>query len=250
MVPIKLDLVPGTRITVQEAILGMVTLSANDAAVALGELLGGDEERFAQMMTLRARALGMDHTVFRNASGLPDPDQWTTARDLAVLARHLIFDFPEDYRYFSTLSFRFHGRTILSHDHLLQSYPGADGIKTGYTDASGSNLVTSAVRENVRLIGVVMGAAHAPERDQHMAALLDAAFTSMDVRPAAPRHAGCRAARRHSSRPRTPPRCRRRCARRRNGPCRSAPSPAPPPRARPPPPHAVWSMPAMSGWSL
>ena len=183
MVPTKLDLVPGTRITVQEAILGMVTLSANDAAVALGELLGGDEERFAQMMTLRARALGMSHTVFRNASGLPDPDQWTTARDLAVLARHLIYDFPDDYRYFSTPSFRFHGRVILSHDYLLKNYPGADGIKTGYTDASGSNLVTSAVHDNVRLIGVVLGAAHASERDQHMAALLDQGFATMDVPP-------------------------------------------------------------------
>jgi len=183
MIPTKLDLVPGTRITVEEAILGMVTLSANDAAVALGELLGGDEDRFAQMMTLRARALGMAHTVFRNASGLPDPDQWTTARDLTILARHLIYDFPDDYRYFSVESFRFHGRTILSHDFLLRSYPGADGIKTGYTDSSGSNLVTSAMRDNVRLVGVVLGAAHASERDQHMVALLDQGFTTMDVPP-------------------------------------------------------------------
>jgi D-alanyl-D-alanine carboxypeptidase len=181
MEPTKLDLVPGTRITVEEAILGLVTLSANDAAAALGEMLGGDEDRFGQMMTLRARALGMANTTFRNASGLPDPEQWTTAHDLAVLARHLVRDFPVDYRYFSTLSYRFHGRVILSHDNLLKTYPGADGIKTGYTDASGSNLVTSAVRDNVRLIGVVMGAAHASERDQHMAALLDQGFTAMDV---------------------------------------------------------------------
>jgi len=183
MVPTKLDLLPSTRITVEEAILGMVTLSANDAAAALGEMLGGDEERFAQMMTLRARALGMSGTTFRNASGLPDPDQWTTARDLAVLGRHLVRDFPAEYRYFSTPSFRFHGRIVLSHDFLLKTYPGADGIKTGYTEASGSNLVTSAVRENVRLIGVVLGAAHASERDLHMAALLDQGFTSMDVPP-------------------------------------------------------------------
>jgi D-alanyl-D-alanine carboxypeptidase len=193
MVPTKLDLVPGTRITVQEAILGMVTLSANDAAVALGELLGGDEDRFAQMMTLRARALGMQHTELRNASGLPDPDQWTTARDLTILARHLIYDFPNDYRYFSIESFSFHGRTIRSHDYLLKSYPGADGIKTGYTDSSGSNLVTSAMRDNVRLIGVVLGAAHASERDLHMAALLDQGFTTMDVAPP-PRHDATRVA--------------------------------------------------------
>lgn len=183
MEPSKLDLIPGTRITVQEAILGLVTKSANDAAAAIAEMLGGDEQRFAQMMTLRAHALGMDHSVFRNASGLPDPDQWTTARDLAVLARHLIYDFPDDYRYFATESFRFHGRTIMSHDFMLRSYPGADGIKTGYTEASGSNLVTSAVRDEVRLIGVVLGAAHAGERDLHMAALLDQGFTTMGVAP-------------------------------------------------------------------
>jgi D-alanyl-D-alanine carboxypeptidase len=186
MLPSKLDLVPGTQITVEQAILGLVTKSANDAAAALGELLGGDEERFAQMMTLRARALGMTQTVFRNASGWPDPEQVTTARDLAVLARHLIQDFPAEYRYFSIPSFVFHGRTILNHDHLLDSYPGADGLKTGYTEASGFNLVTSAVRGGVRLIGVVMGAAHPGERDLHMAALLDRGFEQLDV-PLAPR---------------------------------------------------------------
>ncbi len=181
MSPTKLGLVPGTQITVEEAILGLVTKSANDAAAALGEMLGGDEDRFGQMMTLRARALGMSHTVFHNASGLPDPDQWSTARDLALLARHLVQDFPVEYRYFSTPSFRFHGRPIMNHDHMLQTYPGADGIKTGYTEASGFNLVTSAVRGNVRLIGVVMGASHAGERDLHMAALLDQGFGRMDV---------------------------------------------------------------------
>jgi D-alanyl-D-alanine carboxypeptidase len=181
MSPSKLGLMPGTRITVQEVILGLVTKSANDGAAAMGELLGGDEERFAQMMTLRARALGMSHTVFRNASGLPDPEQWTTARDLALLGRHLVHDFPNEYSYFSTPSFRFHNRTIMTHDHLLETYPGADGIKTGYTEASGFNLVTSAVRGNVRLVGVVLGAAHAGERDVHMAALLDQGFEQMDV---------------------------------------------------------------------
>lgn len=188
MSPTKLGLLPGTRISVEQAILGLVTKSANDAAAALGELLGGDEGRFGQMMTLRARALGMAHTVFRNASGLPDPDQVTTARDLAVLARHLVQDFPFEYRYFSTPSFTFHGRTILNHDHLLQSYPGADGIKTGYIEASGFNLVTSAVRGEVRLIGVVLGAARPGERDLHMAALLDQGFEKLDVPIATARH--------------------------------------------------------------
>lgn len=179
--PSKLGLRPGMRITVEEAILALVTKSANDAAAALAERLGGSEERFAQMMTLRARALGMTHTTFRNASGLPNPEQVTTARDLAILARHLIQDFPEQYRYFSVPRFVFRGRLIPNHDHLLTSYEGADGIKTGYTEAAGHNLVTSAVRGNVRLIGVVLGAGSNFERDQHMMALLDQGFAMLGV---------------------------------------------------------------------
>ena len=188
MMPSKLGLRPGTRLTVEQAIMGLVTKSANDAASALGELLGGgDEDRFAQMMTLRARALGMTQTVFRNASGLPDTEQVSTARDLAVLARHLVQDYPVQYHYFSTPSFLFHGRLIPNHDHLLQTYPGADGIKTGYVEASGFNLVTSAVRGDVRLIGVVLGAARPAERDQHMAMLLDHGFEQLGV-PVLTRH--------------------------------------------------------------
>jgi D-alanyl-D-alanine carboxypeptidase len=181
MEPTKLGLVPGMHLTVQQAILGLVTKSANDAAAALGELLGGSEDRFAQMMTLRARALGMARTTFTNASGLPDPNQWTTARDLAVLARHILSDFPNDYHYFSTPSFVYHGYTIFNHDTMLRSYPGADGMKTGYTDASGHNLVTSARREGVRLIGVEMGAGSNAERDIHMTAMLNQGFGEMDV---------------------------------------------------------------------
>ena len=181
MEPTKLGLVPGMKITVEQAILGLVTKSANDAAAALGELLGGTEERFAQMMTLRARALGMAHTTFTNASGLPDPNQWTTARDLSVLARRLISDFPNDYHYFSTPSFVFDRRVIANHDHLLNWYPGADGMKTGYTDASGCNLVTSAKDDGVRLVGVVLGASTGAERDAHMAVLLDEGFGAMGV---------------------------------------------------------------------
>lgn len=180
MPPTKLGLRPGDNLTVEEAILGMVTRSANDAAAALGEMLGGSEARFAQMMTLRARALGMSRTRFRNASGLPDPEQVTTARDMAVLARHLVHDFPRQYRYFSVASFRFHGRTVTGHDYLLDRYPGTDGIKTGYTDASGFNLVTSVVREHRRLIGVVLGAAKAGGRDRHMMALLDQGYRMLD----------------------------------------------------------------------
>jgi D-alanyl-D-alanine carboxypeptidase len=183
MQPTKLGITPGMRLTVEDAILGLVTKSANDAAAALGELLGGSEERFAQMMTLRARALGMSRTTFTNASGLPDPDQWSTARDMAVLARRLLVDMPGFYSYFSTRRFTFRHRVIFNHDRMLDSYPGADGLKTGYTEASGYNLVTSAVRGGVRLIGVVLGAASNPERDAHMTALLDQGFDLMDVPP-------------------------------------------------------------------
>lgn len=181
MAPTKLGLLPSTRITVDQAILGLVTKSANDAAAALGEMLGGSEDRFAQMMTLRARALGMTHTTFMNASGLPNPEQWTTARDMAVLARRLISGFPGYYKYFSTPSFVWQRRVIANHDHLLRSYPGADGMKTGYTQASGYNLVTSAVRGGVRLVGVVMGAAGAGERDAHMMTLLDQGYGQLDI---------------------------------------------------------------------
>jgi D-alanyl-D-alanine carboxypeptidase len=186
MSPTKLGLVPGTRITVEQAILGIVTRSANDAACALGELLGGNEHRFAQMMTLRARALGMRNSVFRNASGLPDPAQFSTARDMATLTRHLIRDFPAQYHWFSTPEFVWHGQTILNHDHMLQTYPGADGLKTGYINSSGHNLVTSAVRDNVRLIGVIFGAPSNGARDQRMTALLNQGFARVAVAGATP----------------------------------------------------------------
>ena len=174
--PSKLGLQPGEALTVEQAILGLVTKSANDAAAALGELLGGTEDRFAQMMTLRAHALGMNRTNFRNASGLPDANQWSTARDLSTLGRRIVLDFPRYYGYFATPAFVWRNRVIPNHHSLLRTYAGADGMKTGYTGLSGYNLVTSAVRGNVRLIGVVMGAASAGERDQHMASLLDDGF--------------------------------------------------------------------------
>ncbi len=183
MEPTKIGLMPGMQLTVEQGILALVTKSANDAAAALGEMLGGSEDRFAEMMTLRAKALGMTHSTFTNASGLPDPNAWTSARDMAILARHILIDFPGDYPYFSTQSFRFHRMVIYNHDGMLRSYPGADGMKTGYTEASGHNLVTSAVHSNVRLIGVVLGAASNPERDVHMAMLLNQGFDEMGVAP-------------------------------------------------------------------
>ena len=181
MSPTKLGLMPGTRITVEQAVLGLVTKSANDAAAALAELLGGTEDRFAQMMTLRARALGMSNTRFENASGLPDLYQVTTARDMALMARRLMSDFPTQYRYFATEAFNWHGRTINNHHQLLHSYPGADGLKTGYTNASGYNLITSAVRGGTRLIGVVMGGASGGERDLHMVSLLNDGFERLNI---------------------------------------------------------------------
>jgi D-alanyl-D-alanine carboxypeptidase len=181
MPPTKLGLVPGMHMTVQEAILGIITRSANDAAVALGEMLGGSESRFAQMMTLRAHALGMRRTTFLNASGLPAGGQWTTAHDMALLARRLLQDFPNDYHYFSTPSFVFHGRVVQNIDGMLKLYPGVDGLKTGYIDASGHNLVTSAVNNGVRLVGVEFGARTNAGCYGRMAVLLNAAYGELGV---------------------------------------------------------------------
>jgi D-alanyl-D-alanine carboxypeptidase len=182
MEPSKLGLVPGSYLTVEQAVLGLVTKSANDAACALGELLGGgDEERFADTMTRQARALGMASTTFRNASGLPNEEQVTSARDLALLTRRIITEFPEYYHYFSVPAFYFHGRQVPNHDPMLRIYPGADGLKTGYTAVAGRNLVTSAIRDNVRLIGVVLGARSNPQRSAVMASILDDGFRQEGV---------------------------------------------------------------------
>jgi len=181
MPPSKLGLRPGTTLTVEQGILSLVTKSANDVASLFGETLGGTEARFAQAMTLRARALGLQHTFFRNASGLPDPDQVTTARDMALLGRRLFADFPQHYHYFSTLQARVSGVRLRNHNRMLDSYEGADGIKTGYIGASGFNIVTSAERDGVRLVGAVFGGTSWLERDQHMAALLDQGFLRSGV---------------------------------------------------------------------
>jgi D-alanyl-D-alanine carboxypeptidase len=176
MAPSKLGLKPGGSIRVEEAILAIVTKSANDAAVVLAEGLGGSEEAFAAMMTQRAHRLGMTRTNFENASGLPNSNQVTTARDMALLGRALITDFPQYYPYFSTRSFVFAGHVQANHNHLLETYDGADGIKTGFIRASGFNLVASAKREGRRLIGVVFGGQSQPWRDHQMARLLDQGF--------------------------------------------------------------------------
>lgn len=177
--PSKLGLRPGTRIRVEDAILGLVTLSANDAAVVIAEGLGGSEEAFGEMMTRQAHALGMAHSHFDNPSGLPDPDQITTARDMAVLGHALIYHFPQFYPYFSHDSFTYAGIYHHNHNHLMDRYDGMDGIKTGYIRASGFNLVASAKRDGTRLIGVVFGGHSAVARDNQMAVLLDQAFASI-----------------------------------------------------------------------
>ncbi|MDE2380463.1 D-alanyl-D-alanine carboxypeptidase family protein, partial [Bradyrhizobium sp.] len=170
--PTKLGLRPGQSLRVEDAIKGLVTRSANDAAVVIAEAIGGDEDDFARMMTRKARALGMSKTVYRNASGLPNDEQVTTARDQATLGRAIQDRFPRYYRYFATASFNFRGQSIRNHNHLLGSVEGVDGIKTGYTRASGFNLVTSMRRSNRHLIGVVLGGRSGGSRDAIMRNLL------------------------------------------------------------------------------
>jgi D-alanyl-D-alanine carboxypeptidase len=174
--PTKMGMTPNGTVLVRDAVMGLVTRSANDAAVLLAEALGGDEDGFARLMTQKARQLGMASTVYRNASGLPNPEQVTTARDLARLANALLRDFPHYYPVFSVLSYNYRGRPLANHNRMLATYPGADGLKTGYTNASGFNLVMSAVRDNRRLIGVVMGGSNAFQRDRLMAELMDRGF--------------------------------------------------------------------------
>lgn len=170
--PTKLDLRPGQTIRVEDAIKGIVTKSANDAAVVISEAIGGDESDFAKMMTRKARALGMTRTTYVNASGLPADEQVTTARDQATLGRAIQDRFPRYYRYFATEAFNFRGRTVHGHNHLLGSVEGVDGIKTGYTRASGFNLVTNLRRGNRHLVGVVLGGRSGGSRDAIMRSLL------------------------------------------------------------------------------
>ncbi|MCA1406780.1 SPOR domain-containing protein [Ensifer sp. IC3342] len=170
--PSKLGVRAGKSITVEQAIFSLVTRSANDAATALGELLGGSEQRFARMMTNKARALGMTQTTYRNANGLPNPDQKTTARDQARLGIALRQHFPQYYDYFSTRSFRFGKQTIGNHNRLLGNVRGVDGIKTGYTRASGFNLVTSAQLDGRSIVAVVLGGTSGGARDAQMRKLV------------------------------------------------------------------------------
>jgi D-alanyl-D-alanine carboxypeptidase len=171
--PSKLGLKPGQSIAVETAIRAIVTKSANDVAVVVAEALAGDEARFAELMTAKAHALGMQRTIYRNASGLPDDQQITTAREQAILGRAIQDRFPKFYRYFSTRTFAFRGKTMRNHNHLLGRVEGVDGIKTGYIHDSGFNIVTSVRRGNRHIVAVVFGGRTAKARDARVRYLIN-----------------------------------------------------------------------------
>ncbi len=170
---------PGERLPVRSAIESVVVRSANDSALVLAEALGGTEWNFALLMTKKARELGMKNTVFRNPNGLPDNQQHTTAFDMAKLAIALRRDFPEYYGFFRQKSFTYDGIEYAGHNHVLERYDGADGIKTGYIRASGFNLVTSAQRDGYNLVGVIMGGSSATSRDNQMIDMLNRTFAKL-----------------------------------------------------------------------
>ena len=176
--PSNLRLSAGDTITVESAVYALVTKSANDVAAVVAERLGGSESRFATLMTTKAKSLGMYNTTFRNASGLPDTQQTSTARDMAILAEHLLDDHGEYYFYFSTMDFKWGGTSYGNHNNLLGEVAGVDGIKTGYTRASGFNLMASAKRDNRRVIAVMFGGSTSKSRDAHVTDLIEAAYRS------------------------------------------------------------------------
>ena len=174
--PSKLGLEVGSTISVSDAMYALVTKSANDVAVVIAENIAGTEPAFARMMTLKARSLGMTNTTFRNASGLPDPGQTTTAHDLVTLGRHILADFPQQSKIFSTRFFQYGDETLKNHNGLLFSYPGTEGLKTGFTRDSGFNLLTSCRRQDKHLIAVVLGGRTSGERNARMRSLLDGSW--------------------------------------------------------------------------
>lgn len=178
-VPSKIGLRAGSRIRVEDAIMALVTKSANDIAIAVAEHLAGSEKRFAQRMTARAHALGMRSTIFKNASGLHNRRQVSTANDMAKMARAMIYNYPEYYHYFSRTSFTYKGKTYRNHNRLLGKYKGLDGLKTGYINASGFNLIATAKRNDRRIIAVVFGGRTSKTRNNHMVTLLDKGFNKV-----------------------------------------------------------------------
>ncbi|MEP1142669.1 MAG: D-alanyl-D-alanine carboxypeptidase family protein [Henriciella sp.] len=184
--PSSLRLRVGTTISTKDAINALVTKSANDVAVVVAERLGGTEERFATLMTAKARAMGMESTTFKNASGLPNSQQLSTARDMAVLAEHLLEDHADYYGYFSNKKFSWGRATYKNHNRLIGSVQGVDGIKTGYTRASGFNLMSSAKRRGRRVVAIMFGGSTARSRDQHVSDLIEAAYKSFEPTEVAP----------------------------------------------------------------
>ena len=179
--PTNMSMQPGDKMLVRVAIRAMIIRSANDVATMVGEQLGdGDEEAFARIMTERAHQLGMKNTVFKNACGLHDPQQVTTAKDMALLAIALKKHYPQYFPYFAETSFEFNGVTYPGHNHVMEEYPGATGLKTGFIGPSGFNLVTTATRRGVSLVGVVLGGRTHQSRDANMIKLLDAGFARDD----------------------------------------------------------------------
>ncbi|MBR1778548.1 MAG: D-alanyl-D-alanine carboxypeptidase [Alphaproteobacteria bacterium] len=175
----RMGLKENSTISVENAIFAMISRSANDAAVVVAEGLAGSEAQFADKMTRIARELGMKNTRFKNASGLHNKDQVTTAQDMAILSMALIQHFPEYYKLFSVRGFRYGKRYYGNHNLVARFYKGGDGLKTGYVDASGYHVVGSAIRDGKRLIGVVMGRNSVRERDRHIFRLLDSGFASL-----------------------------------------------------------------------
>lgn len=184
--PSSLRLRVGSTITTKDAINALVTKSANDVAVVVAERLGGTEARFATLMTAKARDMGMENTTFRNASGLPDSQQLSTARDMAVLAERLLEDHADYYGYFSNKKFSWGRATYKNHNRLIGTVIGVDGIKTGYTRASGFNLMTSAKRRGRRVVAIMFGGSTARSRDQHVTDLIEAAYKSFEPSEATP----------------------------------------------------------------
>ena len=206
--PSKLYLRPGQTISVKDAILALITKSANDVATVVAEQLSGTEREFGGRMTRKARALGMSRTTFRNASGLPNRQQRSTARDMARLAIAIRRDFPQYFDFFSTTSFRWNGQRFGNHNKLLTGYAGTDGIKTGFINASGFNLVATVERGGVRLIGVVFGGRTGRTRDAHMVEILDKSFKRVrpsDIQTRLTAASGGAGSRQHATLPVLPP---------------------------------------------
>ena len=179
--PSKLYLEAGSYIKVEDAIMALIIKSANDVATVVAEIISGTEKDFAKLMTRYARNLGMANTTFKNASGLPNRAQLTTARDISILSHALISNFPEEYKLFSKQNFTYNGKTYKTHNKLMLSYEGADGIKTGYIKASGFQLAFSAVRNNKRLVGVIFGGDTGKQRDRSLKIIMDKEFAELGI---------------------------------------------------------------------